>query len=142
MTAGNGMSALGGLDLGPQAAKMPEEPFHEDWSTEAEPGSVAGAGADRTWPGRFPLARSGRWSRGRRGRDRVVSQARHSADHCNLVESGLRIVSEVLAEAAIPVSSANIRARLARGAETPELPPAVFEYIRFLGLYGDPLSKR
>lgn len=39
---------------------------------------------------------------------------------------------------AMPVSSSDIRARLAAGEEVPELPPAVMEYIRANGLYGFP----
>ena len=39
---------------------------------------------------------------------------------------------------ALPVSSSDIRARLAAGEEPPELPPAVLEYIRANGLYGFP----
>jgi nicotinate-nucleotide adenylyltransferase len=42
---------------------------------------------------------------------------------------------------AMPVSSSDVRARLARGEETPELPPAVLEYIRSQGLYGYPPGK-
>jgi nicotinate (nicotinamide) nucleotide adenylyltransferase len=42
---------------------------------------------------------------------------------------------------AMPVSSSDIRAQLAKGGEAPELPPAVLEYIRFFGLYGYPLRK-
>ena len=37
---------------------------------------------------------------------------------------------------ALPVSSSDIRARLARGEDVPELPPAVMQYIRARGLYG------
>ena len=39
---------------------------------------------------------------------------------------------------AMPVSSSDIRARLAEGKEPPELPPAVMAYIRANGLYGFP----
>lgn len=42
---------------------------------------------------------------------------------------------------AMPVSSSDIRASLARGEDPPEVPPAVLEHIRFLGLYGYPLDK-
>jgi len=41
----------------------------------------------------------------------------------------------------MPVSSSDIRASLAAGKNPPELPPAVLEYIQFLGLYGYPLDK-
>jgi len=37
---------------------------------------------------------------------------------------------------ALPVSSSTIRARLAAGQPTPELPPGVREYIEARGLYG------
>ncbi|RPI17906.1 MAG: nicotinate (nicotinamide) nucleotide adenylyltransferase [Acidobacteriales bacterium] len=37
---------------------------------------------------------------------------------------------------AMPVSSSAIRARLEAGKESPELPPAVMQYIRTHGLYG------
>jgi nicotinate-nucleotide adenylyltransferase len=43
---------------------------------------------------------------------------------------------------AMPVSSSDIRASLARGEAPPELPPAVLEYIQLLGLYGCPPVKR
>jgi len=39
---------------------------------------------------------------------------------------------------AMPVSSSDIRARLAAGEGVPELPPAVMQYIRANGLYGFP----
>jgi nicotinate-nucleotide adenylyltransferase len=39
---------------------------------------------------------------------------------------------------AMPVSSSDIRARLAAGEEVAELPPAVMQYIRAHGLYGFP----
>ncbi len=42
---------------------------------------------------------------------------------------------------AMPVSSSDIRAALARGENPPELPPAVLKYIRSFGLYGYPLDK-
>jgi nicotinic acid mononucleotide adenylyltransferase len=37
---------------------------------------------------------------------------------------------------ALPVSSSDIRARLAQGEDVPELPTAVMQYIRARGLYG------
>ncbi len=37
---------------------------------------------------------------------------------------------------ALPISSSEVRARLAAGESPPELPPAVFDYIREKGLYG------
>ena len=42
---------------------------------------------------------------------------------------------------AMPVSSSDIRARLAKGGVAPELPPAVLDYIRLFGLYGYPQKK-
>jgi nicotinate-nucleotide adenylyltransferase len=43
-----------------------------------------------------------------------------------------------LSTLAMPVSSSDIRARLAEGLESPDLPPAVMDYIRSRGLYGFP----
>ena len=39
---------------------------------------------------------------------------------------------------AMPVSSSDIRTRLAEGKQPPELPPEVMAYIRAHGLYGFP----
>jgi nicotinate-nucleotide adenylyltransferase len=42
---------------------------------------------------------------------------------------------------ALPISSSEIRAKLARGEKAEELPEQVFEYVRSRGLYGYPSGK-
>ncbi len=54
--------------------------------------------------------------------------------HDYQVPEGARV--DRLETVALPVSSSEIRAKLAAGEEVPELPPAVAAYIRRHGLYG------
>lgn len=80
------------------------------------------------------FAEIGSWFHSREVIDMVTFLVVTRPGHVCAEPPGARV--ERLDTLALPVSSSDIRRRLARGEEPAELPPAVMSYIRERGLYG------